>query len=225
MPQGPTQGALDPVPIRHDDDQDLLYKISLGILGIQTTTGIGALGTQVDLPAAFPAGLAPESVIALLKAILNKQVTIDASNSTLVLNLDEVEAGIGLTGGVTSAKETDPDVVSSIIGYLRGLLEAANSIVTLLGGMTSIATYTSTSVTPGGAAYTALTAQVSSSFRFVNNTGEILEFRTVAGGDPTEEVAAGASITYPTVANMSEWEWRKKAATAGALTIKGVAQN
>ena len=224
MPQGPTTGALNPVPIRHDDDQDLLYKISLGILGIQTTTGIGALGTQVDLPAASPAGAAPESVIAILKAILNKQVTINLSNATLVLNLDEVEAGIGLTGGVTTPEQTDPSIDSSIIGYLRGILRAVNTVVTLLGGLTSVGTYTSTSATPGGAAYTALTAQVSSSFRFVNNTGEILEFRTVAGGDPAEEVAAGASITYPTVANMSEWEWRKKAATAGALIIKGVHQ-
>ena len=218
--------GLGSTPITGDSDNRLLKKAVFALLGISPdggagSGGTGALGNRADAPAGVPATLQSESIVALLKAILNKNVTIDANGATLILELDEVEEGIGLKDSILSPKQIDPDLASSLIGYLRGVLEAANTIATASAGVSAVGTYTSTSATPGGAAYTALTAQVASSFRFVNNTGEILEFRTVAGAGPDEEVAIGAAIPYSCVANMSEWEGRKKAATAGALTITG----
>ena len=53
--------------------------------------GSAIFGDPTDLPAATPTDATAESIIALLKAIANKNFNIDATNATLVLQTDDLE--------------------------------------------------------------------------------------------------------------------------------------
>lgn len=123
MPRPSPQGAQGSDPVQRDTDQALLFKICRAVLGIGTTSGTGALGSQADLPANSPADITDATAIALLKAILNKNFTIDATNSNINLNVDELEAGIGFRNNVFNPTQQDSTVDTGLIGYIRGLLK------------------------------------------------------------------------------------------------------
>ena len=123
MPRPPTQGAQGSDPVQRDTDQALLFKIARAVLGIEATGGIGSLGAQADLPANSPADITNASAIALLKAILNKNFTIDATNANINLNVDELEEGIGFKNNTFNVAEQDSTVDTGLIGYIRGLLK------------------------------------------------------------------------------------------------------
>ncbi len=101
---------------------------------------------------------------------------------------------------------------------------ALNSFLSLqalniLAGVTTLVdTFTSTS--SGGAGFVAFPNVACSSFRFFNDTTVILEIRTVNGSVATEKVQIDASIPYPCVASMSEWEWKRQD-NGAAKTITG----
>jgi len=96
---------------------------------VVTAQGLLAIGLPEDAPATVPASTDPETVVALLKAILNKDNEININADAINLNTDELESALGLVSGVYAALEDDPTAETGLIGYVRGLLKQVNEAV------------------------------------------------------------------------------------------------
>jgi len=191
----PFQRDVGPV-----DSKTLRVTLAGAGLGLGPTP----FGLETDLPAAAPADATAATMIALLKAILNKNFEIRGDTVNIDMNTDDLEARIGDDDGniIAALPTTDP---ASLNALLRGIW------VTLKASGGSPITATNTyeiQTNVAGATFNTLPSNLAKEFRINNDTGTDLEIQKAGGADP-EFIPDGASVPFFCLVNINEWEVRR----------------